>query len=105
MKREFMFAVTALSIFAGGQAMAQTAVIQLEPQQRTVIKEYVVKQKVKPVTVRERITVGATLPGDVELMTVPTEWGPSLSRYRYVYSGDNVVLVDPSSRRVIQIVD
>jgi hypothetical protein len=41
----------------------------------------------------------------VDLVAVPSDWGPNLTRYRYVYSGDNVVLVEPSSRRVVQVID
>jgi hypothetical protein len=55
--------------------------------------------------VKERLTVGATLPADVELVAVPDDWGPDLRRYRYVYTNDHVVLVEPSSRRVVQIVE
>ena len=40
-----------------GVGPAETVVI--EPEQRTVIREYVVKEKVAPVTVKERISVGA----------------------------------------------
>ena len=79
--------------------------ITLAPEQRTKIKQYVVQEKVKPVTVRERFVVGATLPAEVELLAVPSTWGPEVSRYRYVYSNDNVILVEPSSRRVVQIID
>ena len=56
-------------------------------------------------TIKERVTVGATLPADVELRAVPSDWGPSVSRYRYVYHDNNVVFVDPSSRKVIQVLD
>jgi hypothetical protein len=103
-------AVVALS----GPAFAQTTVttgvapsgeVVVAPEQRTVIKRYVTERKVKPITVRERVAVGATLPTDVELMAVPGDWGPGLSRYRYVYHDDNVVFVDPSSRRVVHILD
>jgi hypothetical protein len=65
----------------------------------------VVKEKVRPVTVKERVSVGATIPADVELVAVPENWGPSVSRYRYVYSDNHVVLVEPSSRRIVQIID
>jgi hypothetical protein len=103
-------AITAGSAFAQSTTVTTTspgagATVTIAPEQRTKIKQYVVQQKVKPVTVRERITVGATLPADVELMAVPSDWGPEVSRYRYVYSGDNVVLVEPSSRRVIQVIE
>jgi hypothetical protein len=36
---------------------------------------------------------------------VPADWGPTVSKYRYVYHDNNVVLVEPSSRRVVHIID
>ena len=95
----------ALAILAGGQALAQATTVEIAPDQRTKIKEYVVKQKVKPVTTTERITVGATLPATVQLNTVPADWGPTVTKYRYVYHDNRVVLVEPDTRRVVQIVD
>ena len=93
------------------QALAQTVgvgpaeTVVIEPEQRTVIKEYIVKEKVAPVRVQERIAVGARLPADVELRAVPPTWGPKFSKYRYVYSDDRVYLVEPSNRTVIQVID
>ena len=110
MKRALM-AASVLAVFASTQALAQTVgvgpagTVIVEPEQRTVIKEYVVKERVAPVRVKERIAVGATLPADVELRAVPSTWGPKLSRYRYLYSDDHVYLVEPSNRTVVQIVD
>jgi Protein of unknown function (DUF1236) len=86
-------------------APAAGATVTIAPEHRTVIKRYVTEKKVRPVTVRERVTVGATLPADVQLETIPADWGPAVSRYRYVYTGNDVVLVEPSSRRVVQIID
>jgi hypothetical protein len=65
----------------------------------------VTEHKVRPVTVKERIAVGATVPSDVELAPVPSDWGPSLTKYRYVYSNNRVLLVDPGSRAVIEEID
>jgi hypothetical protein len=79
--------------------------VQIEPQYRTRIKSYVTEHHVRPVQSREKIVVGATVPKDVELEAVPEDWGPSLTRYRYVYSGDRVMLVDPGTRTVVQEVD
>ena len=103
MKAYLIAGVAALAIT--GQALAQSAVVEIAPEQRTTIKQYVVKEKVKPITVKERISVGATLPADVELRTVPSAWGPTFTKYRYVYSNDNVYLVEPSSRRVVTVID
>ena len=101
MKR-LLLTATALVVLAG-PALPQAVVIA--PEQRKVIKEYVVKEKVRPFQLQSRVTVGATLPADVELAPVPETWGPTFRSYRYVYTGDDVVLVDPGSRRVVQIID
>jgi hypothetical protein len=115
MKSATLAVIAAVTLTSPALAQSRTTVtttgaatatsITVAPEQRTRIKSYVTEHKVKPVTVKERITVGATLPADVELLAVPSDWGPSLHRYRYVYSGHDVVLVDPSSRRVLQVID
>ena len=81
------------------------ASVTIAPEQRTKIKQYVVEKKVKPVTLKERVTVGATLPADVELSAVPNDWGPDLVKYRYINWDNHVVLVEPSSRKVVQVID
>jgi len=103
MKRSLLAGIAILAL--AGPAFAQSgtvttapapgasATVTIAPEQRTKIKQYVVQQKVKPVTVKERIAVGATLPADVELMAVPADWGPELTRYRFVHWEDRVVLV------------
>ena len=110
MKRTLM-AAGLMACLAGTTAFGQTVgvgpadTIVVEPQQRTLIKEYVVKEKVAPVRVQERIAVGARIPAEVELRAVPPAWGPTFSKYRYVYSNDRVFLVEPSNRTVIQVID
>jgi len=104
MKRLLLAGIAATAVLAGSQAMAQETIV-IEPQQRTVIKEFVVKERVRPVTVRERLAVGAVVPADVELAAVPETWGPRLRSYRYIYSDNHVFLVEPSSRRVVHVID
>ena len=84
---------------------AAPSAVQIEPEYRTKIKSYITEHKVRPVVTREKIIVGATLPSDVELEAVPADWGPSLTKYRYVYSGDRVMLVDPGTRTVVHEID
>ncbi|MHC2337901.1 DUF1236 domain-containing protein [Bradyrhizobium sp. USDA 4454] len=82
-----------------------TAAVQIEPEYRTKIRTYVTEHKIRPVESREKIVIGQPVPREVELEAVPAEWGPSLTRYRYVYSGERVMLVDPSTRTVVQEID
>ena len=105
MNRFAVVAATALSVAFGAQALAQQIAVEVAPPMRTQIKEYVVKEKVKPVTIQEKVTLGATLPIGIDLLPVPTIWGPTLTKYNYVYHDNNVVLVDPTSRKVVQIID
>jgi len=83
-----------------------TGSLTIAPEKRTVIKQRFTGAPVT--TVKEKVTVGATVPADVELMAVPdtvvTEL-PTVKSYRYFRYNDDVVLVDPSSRRVVQIID
>jgi hypothetical protein len=83
-----------------------TGSITIAPEKRTVIRQRFTGAPVT--TIKERVTVGATVPAEVELMEVPetvvTEL-PAVRSYRYFRYQDDVVLVDPSSRRVIQVID
>ena len=79
--------------------------VTIAPEQRTRIKQYVTQHQVRPYQAREHIAVGTTLPADVQLLTVPNDWGPGLSEYRYVYSDSNIVLIEPSSRRVVEVIE
>jgi hypothetical protein len=105
MKKVVLALATVGALTASTPSFAQTVGVGVtfEPEQRTRIKEYVVKQR--PVTIEERVSVGARLPADVELRAVPSDWGPSVSKYRYVYSDNRVYFVEPSSREVVHVLD
>jgi len=105
MKRSLLMTVAVVSLLGSAQSFAQTAVIELSPQQRTTIREYVVRERVPVATIPGEVRVGAAIPAGVELVAVPETWGPSVRSYRYVHWNDRVVLVEPSSRKVIQIID
>lgn len=114
MKRIFVAAIAAAALstaaFAQGTTVTTTtgaasAQITIAPEQRTKIKSYVTSQNVKPVTVKEKVVVGATLPADVTLATVPADWGPEVTKYRYVYVDNRVALVEPDTRKVVTIID
>ena len=110
MKRLVLAGVAAIALLASGPSFGQGVGVQVgpvgagitfAPEQRTRIREYVVKEKVPRATIRERVVVGGTVPADVELREVPSDWGPSVSRYRYYHTDSGVYFVDPADRRVI----
>ena len=102
MKRFMILAAAALISSA---ALAQTATVEFAPEQRTKIKQYVTTQKIAPVTVKEKVTVGATLPAEVRLSPVPADWGPSVTKYQYFYSDSHVYFVEPGTRKVVTVID
>jgi hypothetical protein len=114
MKKLYLLSAAAIMLSTGAFAQStvvtttgtgHAAAVQIEPQYRTRIKSYVTEHHLRPVTTKQKIIVGATVPSDVELEAVPADWGPSLTKYRYVYSGERVMLVDPGSRTVVQEID
>ena len=102
--KKILITTTVLMLIAGG-ALAQSVSFSVEPEQRTRIKEYVVKQKVPRVVVKERYRVGTAVPAEVELREVPEDWGPSVRRYRYYYTDSGVHFVDPANRTVVYDID
>jgi hypothetical protein len=105
MKSVLLAGVAAVAILSSSQVFAQEVTVQVSPEQRTTIREYVVKRKVKPVTIKSKVVVGTALPADIELVAVPGDWGPTFTKYRYVYWDNRVVLVNPDDRRVVHIID
>ena len=123
MKRLWMAGIAAAAMIASTSAMAQdeapagamektttttTTTWTVRPEERTVIHDYVVKEKVRPEAVKEEVTLGAPIPTDVELQPVPEEIYarvPEARRYEYFDWNGRVVFVDPDSRKVVQIVD
>jgi hypothetical protein len=104
MKSVLLGAAAAAALFVGASTVsAQTVVIGPDDEPR--VREYVVKQKRPSVKLpgETRLVVGATLPPSVEFYSI--EGIPSASKYRYVVVDDRTVLVEPDTRRVVQIID
>jgi uncharacterized protein YcfJ len=66
-------------------------------------REYVVKEHRPSYRYSEQVRVGATLPSSgVTYYDVPSEY--KVSKYKYTIVNDTPVLVDPSSRQIIQVI-
>jgi hypothetical protein len=116
MKSFVIATAAAIGLLAAIPAGAQTSVtttttettgsVTIAPEKRTVIRQQL--GSTAPVTIKERVTVGATVPETVELQSVPETIVsdiPSVKGYRYFVYNDNVVLVDPQTRKVVTIVE
>ena len=117
--KSLLAATAAIGLMAAAPATAQTSVtttttasptttgsITIAPEKRTVIRQQL--STAKPVTVKEKVSVGWTVPETVELEAVPetiVSDVPSVKGYRYFVYDDDVVLVDPQTRKVVTIVE
>jgi hypothetical protein len=82
------------------QAAASTS---LSPEMRTRIRGYVAQHKYPSVSVPDRVAVGTVLPPEARFYAF--EGVEGVGPYSYAYVNDAPVLVDPGSRRVIEIIE
>jgi hypothetical protein len=86
----------------GGVVGGVAGVLGVE--QRPRFRSYVVDQHRPSYRYRDNVAVGVVLPADgVTYYDVPPEYG--VRDYRYTVVNDRTVLVDPRTRRIVQIVD
>jgi hypothetical protein len=98
MRMHLTTAAAAILLLAGiGAAAAQDVIIQ--PEQETVIRQYVKKQPLASVKIPGvELNIGTALPDTVELHEVPDV------QYRYVVVDGQTVLVDPGTRKIVKII-
>ena len=72
--------------------------------QRPAFREYVVRERVPTFTIPDRVIVGSVLPeAGITYYDVPQTYGST--PYRYTVVNGQTVLVEPRSRRIVQVVD
>ena len=70
------------------------------------LKTYVVEQRVPSYTYAEPVAVGTVLPAQgVVYHRLPADYGPQASNYSYTVVNDRTVIVEPQTRRVVQIIE
>jgi hypothetical protein len=73
-------------------------------EQRPAFREYVVRERVPTYTIPDRVIVGGVLPeAGVTTYDVPQRFGAT--PYRYTVVNGETVLVEPRSRRIVQVVE
>jgi hypothetical protein len=72
--------------------------------QRPAFREYIVRERVPTYTIPDRVIVGGVLPeAGITYYDVPQTYGPTT--YRYSVVNGQTVLVEPRTRRVVQVID
>lgn len=88
----------AAAVFLGfaAQTFAQTATVVTVPGE---VRTYVTQQEVPSVVYDGDIAVGSELPASVEVHTVPSN-----DAYTYTVINKQRLIIDPHTRRVIEVV-
>lgn len=72
--------------------------------QRPAFREYIIRERVPSYTVPDQVIVGGVLPEvGVTTYDVPQTYG--MTPYRYTVVNGRTVLVEPRSRRIVQVVE
>ncbi len=88
----------------GAPVVVDEDVDGITPDQRPAFQEYVVHERVPNYTIPGRIVVGGILPEiGVTYYDVPQTYG--VTPYRYTVVNGETILVEPRTRRIVQIVD
>jgi hypothetical protein len=73
-------------------------------ERRPAFREYIVRERVPDYSVPDRVTIGSVLPETgVTYYDVPQSFG--VMPYRYTVVNGRTVLVEPRSRRIVQVID
>ena len=114
--RNRIVAIAALAVAIGAPVAAQaqstvtTGVVRggsdvgIAVDQQPAFREYIVREHVPNYTIPDRVVVGGVLPETgVTFYDVPQSFG--MTPFRYTVVNGRTVLVEPRSRRVVQVIE
>ena len=89
---------------APGGAVVVEDVDGIAVDQRPAFREYIIRERVPSYTIPDRVIVGGVLPdAGITYYDVPQTYGST--PYRYTVVNGQTVLVEPRSRRIVQVVE
>jgi hypothetical protein len=96
--------VVTTGVVRGGAVVINEEVDGIALDQRPAFREYIVRERVPDYTIPDRVIVGGVLPETgVTYYDVPQTFG--VTPYRYTVVNGRTVLVEPRSRRIVQVVE
>jgi Protein of unknown function (DUF1236) len=88
----------------GGPAIINEDVDGIAVDQRPAFREYIIRERVPNYTVPDRVIVGGVLPETgVTYYDVPQSFG--VTPYRYTVVNGRTILVEPRTRRIVQVLE
>jgi uncharacterized protein DUF1236 len=93
-----------VGIVRGGGVVINDDVGGIAVDQRPAFREYIVRERLPEYTIPDRVIVGGVLPETgVTYYDVPQTFG--VTPYRYTVVNGQTVLVEPRSRRIVQVIE
>ncbi len=93
-----------VGIVRGGSVMIDDDAMGIAVDRRPAFREYIVRERVPNYTIPDRVVVGGVLPETgVTYYDVPQTFG--VTPYRYTVVNGQTVLVEPRTRRIVQVVE
>jgi hypothetical protein len=91
-------------VVRGGSVIVNDDIDGIAIDQRPAFREYILRERVPDYTIPDRVIVGGVLPETgVTYYDVPQTFG--VTPYRYTVVNGRTVLVEPRSRRIVQVVE
>ncbi len=88
----------------GGPMIINEEVDGIAVDQRPAFREYIVRERVPNYTIPDRVIVGGVLPETgVTIYDVPQSF--AVTPYRYTVVNGRTILVEPRTRRIVQLVE
>lgn len=87
-----------------GAVIVDNGAVGIAVDQRPAFRQYIVRERVPNYTISDRIVVGSILPETgVTFYDVPQSFGAT--PFRYTVVNGETVLVEPRTRRIVQVID
>jgi hypothetical protein len=97
-------AAQTVGVAGTGTVIADSGTVGIAADQRPAFRQYIVQERVPNYTVPDRVAVGGILPETgITFYDVPQSFGTT--PYRYTVVNGETVLVEPRSRRIVQVID
>lgn len=88
----------------GGPVVGNEGFAGIADGERPAFREYIIREHVPNYTIPDRVVVGGVLPeAGVTYYDVPQTFG--ITPYRYTVVNGRTVLVEPRTRRIVQVVE
>jgi len=91
-----------------GRPVTPDRPVLLAPDKQARIRDQVTRSKLESAMLPRPAEIGMTVPASVPLHALPedsvTEL-PTVTAYHYFVAGEQIAIVDPATRRVVQLID